>query len=147
MATKPPGWISGPTKPGDTYKALITGSGFQEPDFGKGAGPGIPYQTRDATVPKPKPAPKPKTPAKPKPKTASKPQSGKYEVQANDTLSAIAKMFGMSTSSLWNYNLNPNIRNASAISTLKSRGPDLIFRGGTFMIPIDKFNAIQRKLR
>lgn len=49
---KPPDYLSGSQRVGQKYKAWDT-FGAGKPDFGKGAGPGIPYHVTEKTVTKP----------------------------------------------------------------------------------------------
>lgn len=49
---KPPDYLSGGQRIGEKYKAWST-FGSKKPDFGKGAGPGIPYHVVNKTVAKP----------------------------------------------------------------------------------------------
>jgi LysM repeat protein len=58
-----------------------------------------------------------------------------YTVQHNDTLSAIAARYGTTADKIWQYNTTPGNRNAEAIATLRSRGPNLIYAGTKFLIP------------
>jgi LysM repeat protein len=109
--------------------------GFTQSDYGTDNGAAIPYQigTKNGTLtvaaPKPPPVPKPtKTTAAP-----NIPKHSSYTVQRGDTLSGIAKKYGLNWQDIWNFNLK--YRNPNTINTLKSRGPNEIFRGGTFYIP------------
>lgn len=58
-----------------------------------------------------------------------------YKVQAGDTLSSIAARYHTSWEQLWAYNTQSGNRPASTIATLKSRGPNLLYRGETILIP------------
>lgn len=118
----------------NTQSILGENKGFTKSDYGVGAGAAIPYQigsgkgSVSATASKPAPKPKPK----PKPKPASKGHTS-YKVRRGDTLSGIAKKHGTNWKDIWNYNLKN--RSAGTVKTLKKRGPNLIYRGGTFYIP------------
>lgn len=129
---------------GKTFNAKYTSKqilgadkGFAKSDYGVGAGAAIPYQVGDvkvnvsATASKPKPKPKPNP--KPRPSGSIKTGHTSYKVKRGDTLTGIAKKHGTSWKDIWNYNLKN--RSAGTVKTLKKRGPNLIYKGGTFYIP------------
>jgi nucleoid-associated protein YgaU len=117
-----------------TKNILGEDKGFSKSDYGVGAGAAIPYQigsgrasvSATATKPKPKPKPKPRPPAAVK-------NHSTYKVKRGDTLSGIAKKHGTDWKTIWDYNLKN--RKSGTVKTMKKRGPNLIFRGGTFYIP------------
>lgn len=116
----------------DTKKILGSKEGFSKSDYGVGAGAAIPYQIGSGkgsvskTINKPKPKPKPR----PKPKSSG---HTSYKVKRGDTLSGIAKKHGTNWQDIWKYNLKN--RNAKTAAILRRRGPNLIYKGGTFYIP------------
>lgn len=73
----------------------------------------------------------PKGPVNP---SSSKPQAI-VTVQKNDTISSIAKRYGFTWQEVYKYNTTPGVRTASAIKTLKSRGPNKIYSGEKLYIP------------
>lgn len=110
--------------------------GFTKSDYGVGSGAAIPYQIGNTTkkVSAHYSAPGKKPPVK-TPPINNKPSPGHtvYKVKRGDTLSGIAKKHGMNWKDIWNYNLKN--RSSKTVKTLKSRGPNLIYRGGSFYIP------------
>jgi LysM repeat protein len=76
----------------------------------------------------PKPGSKPTKPTVPKPRAT-------YVVKKNDTLTKIAKQYGVSVATLWKYNTTAGVRPAQTIATLKKRGPNLIFPNEKILIP------------
>jgi len=58
-----------------------------------------------------------------------------YRVKSGDTLTAIAKKYGVSEANLWAYNITPGVRPASTIATLKARGQNLLYSNEEIMIP------------
>jgi LysM repeat protein len=135
------GGKSGTAKSSYTTQGILgSDKGFTKSDYGVGdnSGAAIPYQignstktvTTKYTAPyKPKPIPK-TGPAK---SSNAKPSHTVYKVKKGDTLSGIAKKHGMNWKDIWNYNLKN--RSSKTVKTLKSRGPNLIYRGGSFYIP------------
>lgn len=89
-------------------------------------------------TPTPTPTPSPVT--RPAPTTgpivgpAAKPQAI-YRVKTGDTLTSIARKYGVSEANLWAYNLTPGVRSAQAIATLKSRGQNKIFANEEIDVP------------
>ncbi len=126
------------TKSYDTQKILGADKGFTKSDYGVGSGAAIPYQIGagkgkvSATVARPKPKPKA---VKPK-ATSSQGGHSSYKVKKGDTLSGIAKKHGTNWKTIWDYNLKN--RSKKTQTTLRKRGPHLIYRGGTFYIPNKK---------
>lgn len=126
---------------GKTFTKSYTGQGiagkdkgFTKSDYGVLEGAAIPYQITknlkskvSATASKgPKRTPKPISNSKGKGHTT-------YKVKRGDTLSGIAKKHNKDWRDIWSYNLKH--RSKKTQSTLKKRGPHLIFKGGTFYIP------------
>lgn len=68
------------------------------------------------------------------PKSTTKPRAI-YKVKPGDNLTSIAKKYGISEAELWKYNIDPKVRTASAIKTLKSRGQNLIYSNESIYIP------------
>lgn len=58
-----------------------------------------------------------------------------YTVQHGDTLSSIAARYGTTADKIFQYNTTPGNRNATAIATIRQRGPNLIYAGESFLIP------------
>ena len=58
-----------------------------------------------------------------------------YRVKKGDTLTSIAKKYGVSEANLWAYNTTKGVRPASTISLLKSRGQNLLFSNEEILIP------------
>lgn len=58
-----------------------------------------------------------------------------YRVKSGDTLTSIAKKYGVSESNLWAYNITKGVRPAATIATLKARGQDLLFSNEEILIP------------
>jgi LysM repeat protein len=58
-----------------------------------------------------------------------------YRVKPGENLTEIAKKYGISEAELWKYNIDPKVRTASAIKTLKSRGQNLIYSNEAIYIP------------
>lgn len=79
--------------------------------------------------------PAPTSPTTPPAAGVSKPAAQWYTVVHGDTLSSIAKRYGTTADKIWQYNTTPGNRNAEAIATLRSRGPNLIYAGTKFLIP------------
>jgi LysM repeat protein len=122
-----------------TYKneVINKGGGYAKSDYGVDVGAAIPWKTNVQNAKVAVTATKKKAPEKKKKSTNSGGGGHSvYKVKKGDTLSGIAKKYGISTSALWNYNLKN--RKASTVKTLKKRGPNLIYRGGTFYIPKKK---------
>lgn len=88
------------------------------------------------TSPTPTPAPVP-TPAPTAPAPTPARQAQWYTVQHGDSLSSIAARFGTTAERIYQYNTTPGNRSAESIATIKSRGPNLIYAGSTFLIPPD----------
>lgn len=68
-----------------------------------------------------------------KPTTNKTPRHHTYIVKRNDTLSGIAKKYGTTWQTIWNFNLK--YRSSSAAATLKKRGPNLLVAGETIWVP------------
>lgn len=119
----------------DTKRVSGPKDGFAKSDYGVDPGAAIPYQILagkgKVSINKPRPSVKPK----PKPKAPVKRGRGHtvYKVRKGDTLSGIGQRHNKNWRDIWDYNLKN--RNSKTVSTLKKRGPDTIFRGGTFYIP------------
>jgi hypothetical protein len=79
---------------------------------------------KGGTIPPPKVTP----PATNKPRAI-------YRVKPGDNLTSIAKKYGISEAELWKYNIDPKVRTASAIKTLKTRGQNLIYSNEAIYIP------------
>lgn len=56
-------------------------------------------------------------------------------VQSGNTLSGIAAKFGETWQQVWAYNLAPGVRPAATQATLRSRGPNTLFRNEEIDIP------------
>lgn len=90
------------------------------------------------TTPPPTPTPSPVS--RPAPTTGpiigpgAKPQAI-YRVKTGDTLTSIAKKYGVSEANLWAYNITPGVRPAATIATLKSRGQNKLFANEEIDIP------------
>lgn len=73
----------------------------------------------------------------PKPPATAKPLE--YKVKKGDTLTSIAKKYGLTATQLYDYNIGTGSkganRPASTIATLKSRGPNLLYSNETIDIP------------
>lgn len=112
--------------------------GFTKSDYGVGAGAAIPYQIGSKTKTykgNKNTANKGTVPTKPKQPVANKAKLPHkvYTVKRGDNLSSIAKKHNTTAKDIWDYNLKS--RSASTVKTLKKRGPNLIYKGGTFYIP------------
>lgn len=127
-----------------TYKneVINKGGGYAKSDYGVDVGAAIPWKTavQEAKV-SVKATKKSSDDKKSSDKKKSTNSGGGgdhsvYKVKKGDTLSGIAKKYGTSASAIWNYNLKN--RKPSTAKTLKKRGPNLIYRGGTFYIPKKK---------
>ncbi|MFE1145192.1 LysM peptidoglycan-binding domain-containing protein [Streptomyces rochei] len=121
------------TKNYTTKSILGENKGFTKSDYGVGNGAAIPYQVGNATAKVSATATKKPKKQPPKKKQQSSGGHKSYKVKRGDTLSGIASRYGMSWKDIWDYNLKN--RSASTVRTLKKRGPNLIYRGGTFYIP------------
>lgn len=77
--------------------------------------------------------PPPNNPPPPKPGDNKVPPHIVHKVKRGETLSTIAKKYGTTWQTIWNFNLK--YRSASTRAILKARGPNLIFAGSTFWIP------------
>lgn len=108
-----------------------TGTGYSKSDYGAGTGAAIPYRIENSAGTVSKAKPKPPSPPKPSPVASGGHTS--YKVQKGDTLSGIAKKTGSTVDAIWNYNLKN--RSTKTQKILKTRGKNLIYRGGTFYIP------------
>lgn len=58
-----------------------------------------------------------------------------YTVLAGDNLTEIARRFGLDWSTIWYFNTNPRNRPAQEVSSLQSRGPNLLMAGEVLYIP------------
>lgn len=58
-----------------------------------------------------------------------------YTVKKGDSLSDIAKKYGISEATLWKYNITAGVRPAATIATLKARGQDLLYSNEKILIP------------
>lgn len=58
-----------------------------------------------------------------------------YVVKRNDTLGSIAKKYGTTWQALFKYNTTKGVRPDSTISTLKKRGPNLLYANEKILIP------------
>jgi LysM repeat protein len=99
------------------------------------AGPAGPPGTPGTPAPKPVPTPAPKPlPGKPPVKPPAKPVA--YVVKKGDTLTAIAKKYGITWQTLYDYNIgSASPHSAQAKAFIKSKGPNMIYAGETFYIP------------
>jgi LysM repeat protein len=70
----------------------------------------------------------------PSPPKSTKPRAI-YRVKPGDNLTSIAKKYDISEAELWKYNIDPKVRTASAIKTLKTRGQNLIYSNEAIYIP------------
>lgn len=86
------------------------------------------------------PVTQPVGPAAP-PTLTPPPQPQDYTVVAGDNYTSIADKFGVFQNtgnpglSLYEYQLTPGLRPASTQATIQSRGPNLLYSGGTVVIP------------
>lgn len=78
------------------------------------------------------PPPGTNPPPGPPPSTKVPPHTS-YVVKHGDTLSGIAKKYGTTWQTIWNFNLK--YRSPATVAILKLRGPNHIFAGSTFWIP------------
>lgn len=87
------------------------------------------------TPPPPVKQPTPTPPAQ-SPPPPSGPQSNWYTAKSGDTFSKIASWYGHSWQELWDYQLQPGVRDPSTQATMRKRGPDHdLFNGSTVAIP------------
>jgi LysM repeat protein len=94
--------------------------------------------TCPAPVGTPTPVSAPPNPPKAKAPTKStaKPKPIAVVVKPGDTLTSIAKKYGISWETLYDYNIGSSSPHTpSAIAYIKSHGPNLIYAGETFYIP------------
>lgn len=128
-----------------SYKneVINKGGGYAKSDYGVDVGAAIPWKTAvqeaKVSVKASKKSSGGKKSSDTKKKSTNSGGGGGhsvYKVKKGDTLSGIAKKYGTSASAIWNYNLKN--RKPSTAKTLKKRGPNLIYRGGTFYIPKKK---------
>lgn len=77
--------------------------------------------------------PPPTNPPPTKPPDNKVPPHIVHVVKRGETLSTIAKKYGTTWQTIWNFNLK--YRSAATRAVLKARGPNLIFAGSTFWIP------------
>lgn len=125
----------------------------QVPDFisqtnvtvngGEPAAPAGPTPTGPTTPPAARKAILPAVTKVPPKVTGRRPVKGgakavSYTVQHGDTLSSIAKRYGLTWQALWAYNTTAGVRPAATIKTLQSRGPNLLYAGETILIPPKK---------
>lgn len=89
-----------------------------------------PVDTRPPAAPSPAPIPTSPPPPAPAPR-----QPQWYTVQPGDSLSSIAARFGTTADAIYQYNTTPGNRSAESIATIRSRGPNRIYSGSTFLIP------------
>lgn len=122
---------TGGTKKYATKEIAGADKGFTKSDYGVGLGAAIPYQITDGSGSVTKEREKLRQ-IEAKPKAKPKGHSS-YKVRRGDTLSGIAKKHGTTVDAIWDYNLKNRSKKTQA--TLKKRGKNLIFRGGTFYIP------------
>lgn len=133
-------WLAGmmPFQGGNVYVTQTnTSPGATKPPAKKGGGPIIIDHPPGHYRPPVKPPVHP-VPGKKKPLPSQVDYT--YHVKKNDTLSGIAKHYGLTTAQLWNFNTGTNPANSamrpkSTIATLKKRGPNLIFPNETLAIP------------
>ncbi len=78
-----------------------------------------------------------KPPTTPPKKTTPAPKATDYTVKAGDTLTSIAAKYKVKggAEELYTYNTTPGVRDASAIATIKKRGPNLLEVGEEILIP------------
>lgn len=129
-----------------SYKneSIEKGKGYAKSDYGVDIGAAIPWKTavqeaKVAVKASKKSSGGKKSSDKNKKKSTNSGGGGGhsvYKVKQGDTLSGIAKKHGTSTKAIWNYNLKN--RKPSTAKTLKKRGPNLIYKGGSFYIPKSK---------
>lgn len=77
--------------------------------------------------------PPPTNPPPTKPPDNKIPPHIVHVVKRGENLSTIAKKYGTTWQTIWNFNLK--YRSAATRAVLKARGPNLIFAGSTFWIP------------
>lgn len=77
--------------------------------------------------------PPPNNPPPTKPPDNKIPPHIVHVVKRGETLSTIAKKYGTTWQTIWNFNLK--YRSAATRAVLRARGPNLIFAGSTFWIP------------
>ncbi len=79
----------------------------------------------------------PKTPPKTTTPKTPAPAAIEVRVQPRDTLTSIAAKYGVKggAAELYTYNTTPGVRDASAIATIKQRGPNLLEVGEEILIP------------
>lgn len=131
-------WVAGlmPYQGGDVYVTQTNTAVGATP--GSGGKTSLPGQISGPPTAKP-PARKPTPVAKPSNPIPSQVDYA-YKVKKGDTLSAIAKRYGLTVDQLWNYNVGTNPKNSamrpsSTIATLKSRGKNLLYANETIDIP------------
>lgn len=97
-----------------------------------------PSDKKPTPLPLPTRSTPPSTTTTPKPGPTSpsthKPQAI-YTVKKGDTLTSIAKKYGFTAAQVYKYNTTSGVRTASAIATLKKRGPNLIYSNEKIYIP------------
>lgn len=96
-----------------------------------------PSNTKPTPLPLPVPVVHPTHPT-PTPATGTnKPPAPRatYVVKRGDTLGGIAKKYGTTWQALFKYNTTKGVRPDSTISTLKKRGPSLLYSNEKILIP------------
>lgn len=116
----------------DADQYLVT---VPEAPPGGGRPPVIPDEMPPPTMPTPTAPVKPTAPDKPKAKAKPPKPRAEYRAKKGDTLTKIAKKYGISVATLWKYNTTSGVRSAETIKTIKSRGKNTVYVNSLWLIP------------